>query len=264
MVLTITAPLWADISDRASRILGGASLLNSGLTPLAQRPWQQRIQTGRLVFYDDFEGTLRWTQNNATMTQASDATFVVDGIKALKLVTGAVAAASASGQVVIVPFTETDGYAVAGIWLCLSAAAASTPRYVNFSVQVQDRALNSYYLFALQFANYVSGASQHKLQYMNSASAWVDLTGGGASMTVTGPVFVYFAICMKRVTGTGWLYQWVQFNDRKFDLTGVAAHTYAFTDEGVNIDVGVVTDVAAASTCYADCLTVVDSLQTIP
>jgi len=228
------------------------------------RPWQNRIPSGRVVCEDDFEGTLAWSQINGTVTKASDAGYVNSKSYALKCVTGAVANNVATARRILPQLPEASTYATLGFFGALSAVAATTPRFIRVFWLVEDKALNQLYKFGLALEWYVGANPERYICYWGSGVDWVNVDAFRPLTHITVPQFHYFEITIKRTAGSFWKYEKIRFDDRAWSLTGTATEVQAFAIEGQTVDLECVTDAAAATTAYFDDFTIVDSLGEVP
>lgn len=266
MVLTITAPLWSDISDRSARQLGLAYMQmydygspeplhmagNDGLI-VSPKPWWAHHGYGEVHTQDDFEGTLKWRNLGGTISKASDPTFVHDGTSSMKMVTGAIANNIASAGIELVPPTSGTHYIKMELWWCLNAAAATTPQSFMVQWEIQDRTFNLQYAFGFRYLNYLATVYQAKRQYWNSAGAWADIPAPGARpIRTTTPMFNYLLFILKRTTGGAITYDSIAHNNALQFLTGVGGQTSAFSVDMQAVSVTCVTDAAAATTAYVD------------
>jgi len=229
-----------------------------------ERPWQNRIPSGRVVCEDDFEGTLAWSQINGTVTKASDAGYVNSKSYALKCVTGAVAGNVATGRRILPQLPEASTYATLGFFGALSAAAATTPRFIRVFWLVEDKTLNALYKFGLALEWYVGANPERYICYWGSGVDWVNVDAFRPLTRITVPQFHYFEITIKRTAGSFWKYEKIRFDDRAWSLTGTATEVQAFSIEGQTVDLECVTDAAAATTAYFDDFTIVSSLDEVP
>lgn len=266
MVLTVTAPLWSDISDRGSRQLGlvYTQAYDYGIPePLRQagndglmvspKPWWIHHGYGEVHMQDDFEGTLKWRQTNPTISKASDATFVHDGISSMKMVTGANANDIASATIDLVPPTAGTHFIKMELWWCLNAAAITTPQSFMVQWEIQDRYLNLQYAFGFRYLNYLAGAYNAKRQYWTGAGAWANIPAPTSKpIRTTTPMFNYLLFMLKRTQGTTIAYEAIAFNNELQLMPAVAGQTSAFALDMQTVTVSCVTDAAFATTAYVD------------
>ena len=274
MVLTITAPLWADISDRNTRRVGtiaGHHVLKNEQIPVliagndglivSPKPWWAYDQYGEVHAQDDFDGTLKWSQLTGTVTKASDPTFVHVGTSAMKMVTGIVAGNTATAKKWMTPPQQRTGYMVLELWWALTAAAVATPRDFSMKWSIQDAALNSTYTFGMRYLNYNATVLQWKVQYWTDASAWANVVAPSVAVDLTNPCFHYWLMIIKRTIGVGYEYTMVMHDERQHALPTTAPAVSAFGWKEQQVELACTTDVAAATTAYVGAIIVADGVN---
>lgn len=278
MVLTVTAPLWSDISDRTARDLGFVRAYqectesnealpmagNDGII-VSSKPWWSRHDYGEICLEDDFEGTLKWSQIAGAVTKASDPTFVHAGTSAMKMVTGAVAADQAMATISLTPLIAAWKYKQIELWWAFSAAAATTPRDFYIKWNVMDRAQNNGMQFGLRYLNYDATVVQKKLQYWNAAGAWANFAPPvNRTVAVTSPMFKYVLFMIGHSPGVNYTYDAIQFdNHANLTLRGVAGQALAFDYDYQSVSLVTDTDAAFATTVYVDSFSLADGVYTI-
>ena len=278
MVLTVTAPLWSDISDRQTRKLGqiyvntnsGQSLLplNSaeGLGLLVtDQPWTAHHRQGRQLMYDDFEGTLKWSQTQPTVTKASDPKFVHTGTSAMKLLTGAVANDFAVAELYVTENFWIDQFAVMEFWWTVDVAAVDQLKDFWVTWVLQDRLDNQGYMFGWRYYNYNAAVAVRKMQYWNSAGAWVDVNPPvGFALQQTSPQWHHWAIILQKINGPAprWTYRWFWFDTRIWVNAGTAGENIAYSSAYNDIAIGVTTNTAVATAAYVDDFVLMDEVLT--
>lgn len=264
MVLTVTAPLWADIGDREARKLGTVYGINwaDGETkhlPIAgndgvcvsPKPWWSHDAYGEILGYDDFEGTLQWRQLTGTVTKASDAGFVLQGTSALKLVTAAQAGMTASASQCFSPLCMLWQYSAVEFWFALSAVADVTPQDFMMFWFVQDGTTATQQKFGIRYWNYQAGAAQKKWQFWNSAGAWQDVEAGSYRRPlITTPQFNYVLLTLDSQRTGSYRYKFLQMMDVGGIFIDDTPEVIAYDRASSMVNFYVTTDVAAASTAY--------------
>lgn len=223
-------------------------------------PWWLRRFGGRPVLLDDAEGTLKWTQGAGTLTKDSAATFVHSGTSALKGVTAATAAASASaywygGR----PKTTADRYVAFGCHFQLRGVANATPRDFELYLTIYDGTTR--WWPRLVYEHYTTTAL-YKLRYYNSAGVYTDVPGGARQIQVTIPEWHSLELVLKR-TATTWEYKKAVMDDLEYDLSGVGiVQTAVALPPHYYPIIEAITDAAAATTFYADDIWLLEDLPT--
>ncbi len=276
MVLSVTAPLWSDVSDRSSRVLGHLTgswtsyqdvfekvVLHENLALcVAPTPWWEQMWRGRVLMQDDFEGTLKWAQLNGTVSRANDVTFVHDGSYAMKLLTGAVAGNPASAEIHIQGSECVLTFATLECYWALSAVLSTTPKDFYFTWLVGDRSFNASYLFGIRFWYYDGGVAKRKLQYWNNAGVWADILPPVArAIRVTSAQFNHWMLMLRRSTvSSRWEYGWLFHNDEAISINHNQGQALAYSLPDNTVVMGCTTDVAAATTAYVDDFTLMDQV----
>lgn len=265
MVLTVTAPLWSDISDRQARALGQVYATRrrfNDLMPLTlddmenlntvQWPWWVYALPGRLLDMDDFEGTLRWEQIVPTVSKASDPKYVHSGTSAMKMATAAAVGDSTYAQRIFAgPDMETRALSI-DMWWCLSAVAATTPRAFAFQLSIEDHYLNTSSVVGLKYVHYNAGGLVKRLYYWSSAGAWAMCHSLVGPIDVIKPFFNFFQLQLTRSPTTGYKYFNAWHNDRSSTCGFDTPQMGAFAAARHVVDIWCETDVAAVTTAYVD------------
>ena len=272
MVLTITAPLWSDISDRTERKLGVSSARlnfdgvavelqmsgNDGLT-VTSKPWWSQHGWGYVLLVDDFEGTLKWRQMAGTVTKASDPTFVLEGTSAMKLVTGAIAGNGASADIRSIAPRNAVSWQGIEFWWDLTAAADATPRDFYMFWVIQDRWFNYTVTFGIRYLNYDATVQRRKFQYWSSGGAWADfMIPINRQIRIADPMFNYFMLVLERAGAAGYTYRLFGYGAESYNMVGIAGQAGAFGAAEQNITIACTTDAAAATTLYVDAFSLQD------
>jgi len=190
----------SDLSDRAARLMGvahghgtkdgTAESLTAGRgrqLVTRQMPYWQRNRVDDILYMDDFEGTLRWTQSLGTLAKTSAQGEVFEGNSSLKLTTGAVAGNQAGGYVGLPAMYQgpAPGFTAPGVGvdkalqcLCISmrwrfeVAANTTPRYfeIHWLNDDEDFAWEA----AWRFRRRDGAVNYDRWQYRTAAAVWTN------------------------------------------------------------------------------------------
>jgi hypothetical protein len=219
-------------------------------------PVYMRRAPRRILIQDDFESaTLKWSQSQGTLTRDTTTAGVFDGTAAMKLVTGAVAA-NQGGALRRWGYQGLQKY-VFEAWWALTAAAATTPRDIEFEISLAD-GTNSHTLFVRYLKN-LSGA-QNKWQFSADGTTFSDIAGGAETLLIDTAVpftWHYFRGHFNMSAATPNL---DELHTDTLDLTGLTAA--GGTAGGANTSnfaqILVTTDGAAATTGVVDNVTLSD------
>lgn len=144
--------------------------------PVISLPWWVRYKPSRILFLDDMEGVLKWTQGAGTVSKDSTIdTF--EGTNSLKLLTGNVAANTAAAYVYFgfVPASQL----MLQCRFHIQGAAATTPRSLDFEVLYYD-GTNANQAILRYLKNVTT--PQNKWQYSTGGGSFNDIPGGSQSL----------------------------------------------------------------------------------
>jgi len=264
MVLTITAPLWADIGDREARVLGkvyGVNWADNDTKPLpiagndgvcvSPKPWWSHDAYGELQGYDEFDGTLQWTQAAGTVTKDSTPPYVLQGTSAMKLVTGAVAGNAATATRYFSPLIRTWQYNAIEFWFCLSAALDTTPREFRMMWTIADALTAHAHFFGIEYVHYNAAAPVKQWKYFDSTSTWVPFDPPALrTPLVTQCQFNYVLFEVNSQLTGNYLYHFLQTMDQGNIFFDAPPPLVAYTDALESVQFTVTTDAAAPTTAY--------------
>lgn len=274
MVLTITAPLWSDISDRSTRLLGKVYALKrrtNESVPITvtdmhavnifESPWWSYALPGRILEQDDFEGTLRWPTLSGTVTKASEPNYVHSGASAIKFVTGAVAG-NGAGVSRHFPGSDSETQCMSiDMWWCLVAAAATTPREFGFTLTISDYYLANTTTMGVAFRANNAGAAVNRPIYLDSGGAWQLMGGAPYPIYITQPCWHFWQLQILRNAVSGYTYGNFWLDDHSYALGGVGGQVTAQSQKRITLALTVTTDVALATTAYVDDLIICTQTQ---